>query len=184
MPACTQPQWLSARTIADLLPHREEIVTSHAGGTTVDYDTIAEEMDFGDGETDESIMGRWFDLCTERWRVMFSGGPIEIHRAIAVDDVDEVVRAIRRGDDMGCHWTWDAASASTTYHGGAFKPIDLMMSGMIEERDVEWGTTLQLHFGHPHEREISAAGWVAITGLLHMDTGMEIDISPEMKLVA
>lgn len=176
--------WLTATTIDGMAPYRDVIVNSHAGGTTVDFETIGEEIAIGDQETDASILQRWFDFCMERWRAMFARGPLVIYRAIGVDDVAATVATIRRGDDMGCHWTWDAASASTGYHGGKWKPIDLMMTGVIEEVDVEWATTLQLHFGHPHEREIRAKGAVVVTGLVRMDTGETIEISPPLPRAA
>lgn len=141
-------------------------------------------MPFEDDDEAEVIMARWFDFCVERWLTMFATGSAVVHRAIAVDDVDEVVEAIRRGDDMGCHWTWDMASASTCYHGGAARRIDLMMTGIVGEADVEWSTTLQMHFGHPHEREIRTNEGVRITGLVRMDTGEMIDIAPRMMAAA
>lgn len=167
------PDWIEARTPEKLIACREEILSSGIGGTTIDHDTILEELGIADDPDmdDRTLEGLWFDRSIETLVAHFAGGTGIVHRAVGVDDPSAFAAGVWSGASAGCHWTSDVDCASTDYHAEAARDHDVLVTGTTTIADVCWGTTIQKRFAHPHEREIFVDGRVTPTGIVHMTTG-------------
>lgn len=167
--------WIESRSLRELIDARDEIIASHIGGTTVDFDTICEELGEDDPDaSEEHLMGRWFDACVDGLGSLFADGPALLYRAVGVDDPAAFAAAFMAGGDVGCHWTYDRSCASTSYHGGSWSPHEVLLVGRATAGDVCWGTTIQKLFGHPHEREINVLGTIAPVSVSCLTTGAPI----------
>ena len=168
--------WIDARTPAELVAGRQDILSSGVGGTTIDHETILEELgDDADPDMDDGALeGLWFDRCIGILEAHFAGGVGIVHRAIGVDDPVGFAARTWDGEDAGYHWTRDVDCASTGYHGGPAGAHDVLVTGTTTIADVCWGTTIQKLFAHPHEREIAVRGRVVPTHIVDMRTGLPI----------
>lgn len=180
MSACVEPileedVWLYATCPEDLRRHRMEILASGVGGTTIDMETICEEMSVTDDDVDDdALLERWFDACIMRLEDLFGQGSAIVHRAIELDDVPAFRDATIAGEHPGCHWSHDRSCASTDYHSGPIRRHTVMLTGRVRTEDVSWGTTIQKLFAHPHEREITIFERVEMLAIECEDTGRTI----------
>lgn len=164
--------WLDATCPEDLRRHRKEILSSGIGGTTIDMETICEEMSLMDDEVaDDALLEMWFDTYLMTLESLFSMGSAIVHRAIEVDDVAAFIQATIAGDHPGCHWSYDRACASTDYHPGPIRTHGILLTARVDLEDVAWGTTIQKLFAHPHEREVTIFERVRMIGIECADTG-------------
>lgn len=169
--------WIEARTPATLIACREEILSSGVGGTTIDHETILEELGIeNDADiTDRDLEALWFDRCMRTLVDHFADGTGIVHRAVGVDDPEAFATEIWAGADAGYHWTSVMECASTAYHAEAARAHDVLVTGTTTIGDVCWGTTIQKLFAHPHEREIAVNGIVVPTEIVHMTTGLRYE---------
>lgn len=179
MNAADTRHWIESRSLAELIEARDEIISSHVGGTSVDFDTICEELGEDDPHaSDEHLMSRWFDACADSLAALFADGPALVYRAVGVDDPAAFAGVFMAGGDVGCHWTYDRSCASTSYHGGSWSPHEVLLVGRAAAGDVCWGTTIQKLFGHPHEREINVPGGIVPISASCLATGSPIVAEP------
>ena len=165
--------WIEATGLEVLRSAKTEIVSSHVGGMDVDFDTILEELGEDDPHVDESVLlDRWFDVCMDRLQGLFREGRVRLYRAVSVDDPEAFARLFMEGEDVGQHWTYDRDCASTSYHGGPACRHDVLLTGWATPDDVCWGTTIQMLFGHPHEREINIRRGLVPISLIDVATGL------------
>lgn len=168
--------WIASRNLGGLRAAKDEILASEIGGTTVDFETICEELGEDDPCADEGLVkNRWFDACMDRLDGLFSAGRTKVFRAVGVDDPASLVREFLGGEEVGFHWTWDRSCASTSYHGGPARRHDVMLIGWATPDDVCWGTTIQKLFAHPHEREIALHGRPKPISAVDMATGLPLE---------
>lgn len=151
-----EDRWLYATCLDDLRRHRKEILASGIGGTTIDMETICEEMSVTDEDVDDdALLEGWLDACLMRLEILFAQRSAIVHRAIEVDDVSVFRDATIAGEHPGCHWSHDRSCASTEYHPGPIRRHTVMLTARVRSEDVCWGTTIQKLFAHPHEREVT-----------------------------
>lgn len=171
--------WLDATCPQDLRRHSKEILSSGIGGTTIDMETICEEMSLTEDDIDDdALLEQWFDACLVRLEVLFAQGSAIVHRAIEVDDVPAFKDATIAGEHPGCHWSHDRSCASTSYHPGPIRRHGIMLTARVRTEDVSWGTTIQKLFAHPHEREITIFERVEMLAIECAETGRSIWNTP------
>lgn len=159
--------WIDSRSIDDLVHHRAAILESHVGGMDVDHETIIDDLGVEHG-TDEERMAAWFDRCIGDLRSVFASGAAVLHRAIGVANPDAFAAGVQDGCGLGFHWTSEILCASTSYHGGPAERFDVLITAAVLPNAVDWPTTLQMRFAHPHEKEVSVHGSVDVIMVVDM----------------
>lgn len=159
--------WIDSRSIDDMIHHREAILESHVGGMDADHETIVDELGVEHG-TDEERMAAWFDRCIGDLRSVFASGTAVLHRAIGVGDPEAFAAGVQDGSGLGFHWTSEILCAATSYHGGPAERCDVLITASVPPDAVDWPTTLQMRFAHPHEREVSVHGSVDVMTIVDM----------------
>jgi hypothetical protein len=175
--------WIGSRSIDDLVHHRTAILECHVGGMYADHETIIDELGVEHG-TDEERMAAWFDRCIDDLRSYFATGSAVLYRAIGVADPEAFAAGVTDGSDLGFHWTSEVGCASTSYHGGTAERFDVLITATVLPNAVDWPTTLQMRFAHPHEKEISVHGGVDVIMVVGMSDDRVLRTFEHLPLAA
>jgi hypothetical protein len=158
--------WIEAIDLQALRGFKQDIISERAG-TDPDYDGILTELGIVDEIDTDELLSRFFDYLLNFWNGLIQSGPVEIYRAMMVDDIHMFDHQTGEMASFGRHWSWDKTSADSVYACEVHGSDEIILTAHTEEFQIDWPTSLQQNFAHPHERELSIKSHVKLIKTEH-----------------
>lgn len=162
------------RSLDDILAHREDFIANP--GVDSDLESMAimhPEIDrmFNEDSDPAFMRAEWFDHVVRKLQGHSRQGFLTVYRMLAIQDVEAFIAATEAGHPLGSHWTYNDATATSSYHTGELPPgaREVLLVAEAPLSSVDWFATMQANFAHPYEQEVFVEGPVR---LLLIDTDL------------
>jgi hypothetical protein len=153
-------------TLDDMKAYRATFLESP--GVSVDHEFIFDALEMHEDAEEDEMLALWFDGLVTRFE---EAEEFTLFRHMTVDDFDGYVAALDAGTaTLGSHWS---SSEETSSPGPEQSEVDVMIRGRVDRSQIDWFSTFQQRFCHPHEDEIVFTGPVRVESIRNMQNRQE-----------